>query len=93
MELFNYDVDKFMYQIFGEDKIDVYSEDEVVLEAERHESSVWTITSRILENGVININKSIADKIIDAIHKEARDNLPVVLMPNHFLIIDDSNLN
>ncbi|WP_435578716.1 hypothetical protein [Gilvibacter sp.] len=97
MREFNYDISKFDFDFFGDSKIDVFLEEELILEILKIDNSLWLVQTFKIEDNLIPIRQERANKLIQLVrHKTIErfdQELEVVLHPNFFMVIDTLNSN
>lgn len=94
---FNYDIDNLKVDFYGEAKIDVFDENELILEIDKVDDSIWVIYTHQIEENLVTIKKEIELKLIDFITNKIKEkfdaDLPVILHPNFFMTIEKSCKN
>ena len=97
MRKFNYDISTLEVDFYGDAKIDVFDEDELVFEIRKIDNSMWLIEATFISNEMVLITREEEYQFTKYITKEIEDKLgfvlPVVLHPNFFLSIDNMGAN
>ncbi|WP_430966777.1 hypothetical protein [Spongiimicrobium sp. 2-473A-2-J] len=97
MTEFNYDSSKLEIDFYGDSKVDVFDDDELVLEINKIDDSLWLVQASWIEDNLILIKQDLANELIRFIGREIKEKhgteLPVVLHPNFFLPINNLNSN
>jgi len=94
---FKYNIEELEVDFYGDSKIDVFDEEELVLEIDKVDDSIWVIVSHRIEESLITIRKEDEVKLIEFIEKEISKKfdteLPVILHPNFFMPIEKTSKN
>lgn len=97
MREFNYDISKLELDFYGDSKVDVFDDDELILEINKIDDSLWLVQTSWIEDNLILIKQDIENELIGLIRKEIKERhgtaLPIILHPNFFIPINNLNSN
>jgi len=97
MNEFKYKISDLEVDFYKNSKVDVSKDDELLLEVDKIDDSLWLVQTSWIEDNVILIRKELADELVrfleDKIKERHNTELPVILHPNFFMSIDTSNSN
>lgn len=97
MNEFNYKISELEVDFYKDSKVEVSKDDELLLEVDKIDDSLWLIQTSWIEDNLILIEKELADELVKFLEYKIKErhntNLPVTLHPNFFMSIDTSNSN
>lgn len=97
MKEFKYDISKFEFDFYGDSKIDVLIEEEIILEIYKIDNSLWLIQTFQIHENLIPIKTDLSNQLISLVKtrviEQFDSELPVVLHPNFFMILDNLHSN
>jgi len=97
MNEFNYKISNLEFDFYNDSKIEVSKDDELLLEVDKIDDSLWIVQTSWIEDNLILIRKELADELVKSIEDKIKERhnteLSVILHPNFFMSIDTSNSN
>ncbi|WP_103072051.1 hypothetical protein [Aquimarina sediminis] len=97
MNEFNYIISELEVDFYKDSKVEVSKDDELLLEVDKIDDSLWLVQTSWVEDNLILIRKELADELVKfleyKINERHNTELPVILHPNFFMSIDASNSN
>ncbi|MDY7396879.1 hypothetical protein UMM65_16655 [Aureibaculum sp. 2210JD6-5] len=97
MNEFNYKISELDVDFYKDTKVDVSKDDELLLEIDKIDNSMWLVQTSWIEDDLILIKKELADELVKFLEYKIKERhnteLPVILHPNFFMSIDTSSSN